>query len=439
MKKVFLLFIAACLSVVVSAQKVYFIYLQTEDQTPFYVRMGAKMYSSASSGYLILPSLVDTTYYLSVGFAKSIEPEAKFSVAINQNDRGFLIKKFDDGVALFDFQELAVVKSNTTQKDNTVYETKTDNFSNVLSKAAGDPSIVKVPVVKKEEVEKPKPEVEKREEVIARTDESKPAEKSIPETAITTTSDTVVVTKTALEDKTVKTDVKIDVPAKIDTTAMQNEGVKEMTTVQQPPVAKEQTAVQEVAYKPSVVLRRSESSTTEGFGIVYYDKMGETTDTIRILIPASKVKLGNEAETGVAVEGEAPKEKMEPVVETKKAEISSIAKEETKESISFKRPESKANCSNAASEKDFMKLRKKMAAKENDDEMITEAKKDFRNKCFSVEQIRYLSTLFLTSAAKYQFFDAAYQHVSDHNNFASLQSEIRDEYYLKRFKALVGE
>ena len=109
------------------------------------------------------------------------------------------------------------------------------------------------------------------------------------------------------------------------------------------------------------------------------------------------------------------------------------------ENTPLKKEDNKGACNNAASEKDFLKLRKKMAAKENDDEMIIEAKKEFRNKCYSVEQIRYLSTLFLTSAAKYQFFDAAFQHVSDRHNFASLQSEIRDDYYLRRFKALIGE
>jgi hypothetical protein len=80
-----------------------------------------------------------------------------------------------------------------------------------------------------------------------------------------------------------------------------------------------------------------------------------------------------------------------------------------------------------------------MASEDTDEAMIDEAKQIFRNKCFTVEQIRYLSTLFLTSAAKYQFFDASYSYVSDKQNFSSLQSEIKDEYYLKRFKALAGE
>lgn len=122
------------------------------------------------------------------------------------------------------------------------------------------------------------------------------------------------------------------------------------------------------------------------------------------------------------------------VAENEKAE-----KTETKSSNTNKSLSNESACRQTASEKDFMKLRKNMAGEETDEAMIDEARKVFRNKCFTVEQMRYLSTLFLTSAAKYQFFDASYHHVTDKQNFASLQTELKDEYYLKRFKALVGE
>ncbi|HWJ26812.1 MAG TPA: DUF4476 domain-containing protein, partial [Flavisolibacter sp.] len=66
-------------------------------------------------------------------------------------------------------------------------------------------------------------------------------------------------------------------------------------------------------------------------------------------------------------------------------------------------------------------------------------KKYFRTKCFSTEQIKNLSTLFLTSAGKFQFFDAAYLHVTDREQFPALASEIKDDYYSKRFKTLTGQ
>jgi hypothetical protein len=432
MKKFSLLVIAACCSLLASAQKVYFLYLQTEDQAPFYVRVGDKIYSSAASGFLILPNLIDTTHYLNIGFAKSNEPETKFSVAINQNDRGFLIKKFDDGLALFDFEDLSLLKSAAAQKDNTVYETKSDAFSNVLSKAANDPSIVRVAVGKKEE---PKTEPEKKEEAatqaeqketVVTSDELQQKEKLPADSAgaapsetakeITPTSDSAVTTKQNNVDSLTR---QPDIP---DTTTFQQTNTEK----------KEEIAGHEIAYKPSVVTRHSESSTTEGFGVVYFDKSDESIDTIRVLIPAVKTKLETETTPSVDVQA---KENVDSLAETAKAEIDSKAKE-TQPAGSI---ENKSLCKNTATDKDFLKLRKRMAAGDTDEEMIDEAKKDFKNKCYSVEQIRYLSTLFLTSAAKYQFFDAAYEHVSDKNNFPSLGAEIKDDYYARRFKALVGE
>lgn len=438
MKKVFLLLLIACISVVASAQKVYFIYLQTEDQTPFYVRMNDKVFSSAASGFLILPNLTDSVYNLNLGLANSTEPEAKFSVAIRQNDKGYIIKKFDNELALFDFGDLSIVKANTVRKDNTIYETNSDPFSNVLSKAAGDPSIVKVPVVKKEEAPKEKPEqkgeVTAKEEVAAKTEDTKPAEKQTPEVGKTSQPDTIAVTTPKTEQTVAVTDIKSDSQPKTDT-VVAKESPKEITAVQQPAVTKEEDPAQEVSYKPSVISRQAESSTTEGFGLVYFDKKADGTDTIRILIPATKVNPFKETETPAA-ETVVKAEKNEPAVEAVKAHTDENAPAKIS---TVKKPQSKSDCNQTAGEKDFMKLRKKMAAKENDDEMIDEARKDFRNKCYSVEQIRYLSTLFLTDAAKYQFFDIAYQHVSDGGNFASLQSEIKNDYYLKRFKALIGE
>ena len=92
-----------------------------------------------------------------------------------------------------------------------------------------------------------------------------------------------------------------------------------------------------------------------------------------------------------------------------------------------------------ANEDDFFKLRKRMAAASSDDAMVTEAKKGFKAKCFSTLQVKNLSALFLTDESKYKFFDAAYQYVGDLENFSSLQSELKDEYFVNRFKAMLRQ
>ena len=430
MKKLFLFCFAACLSVVVSAQKAYFLYLQTDDQSPFYVRMADKIYSSSTAGYLILPNLTDTTYTLGVGFAKSTLPETRFAVTINQNDKGYLIKNFTDGLSLFDLQDLSIVKSVSAAKDNTVYETKTDKFSAILSKAADDPSLLKVPVVKKEEA-KPKPE--EKEPITAKVEEKKPVVVDPPK-------DTVAVAPQVTAE--VKAETKEE-PIKTETTAKTTTEETKKPEVKEPVQA---TNIEVKEYKPSTIVRRSESSTTEGFGVVFFDRMENSTDTIRILIPPSKVRIDDDAQTVSVSEIEKRNEKPLTEVEQPKSETRNVqpavdlpeAREKVEEKPATK-SQAVGNCKQSASEKDFMKLRKNMASEDTDEAMIDEAKKVFKSKCFTVEQVRYLSTLFLTSAAKYQFFDASYSYVSDKQNFSSLQSEIKDEYYLKRFKALAGE
>ncbi|NTS41157.1 DUF4476 domain-containing protein [Flavisolibacter sp. BT320] len=439
MKKLLLCCVAACLSVVASAQKVYFLYLQSDDQTPFYVRMGDKIHSSATAGYLIIPNLTDSTYTFGLGFAKNTNAETSFTVSINQNDKGFVIKNFESGLALFDFRDLSVVKANTVQTDNTVYETRSDNFSAVLSKAANDPGLLKVPVAKKETPAPEKPT--EKETVIAKLEEPKPAVQEKP----------VETAKEPQVEPAPQTEVAKQAETKPDTVVENtvSEPVARETIVKETPAEVKQEPVvtlNETNFKRSLVTRYAESSTTEGFGIVYVDKQEEKMDTIRILIPPSKVKLDDGAQTASLSQIE--KNTISTPTEAKQLEVKSpeekpenkpVQEEKAAVTQTAVAPPIASSCKEVASDKDFMKLRSKMASRQTDESMIDEAKKVYRSKCFNVEQLRYLSSLFLTSAAKYQFFDASYNYVSDKQNFASLKAEIRDEYYLNRFKALVGE
>ncbi|HEV7329572.1 MAG TPA: DUF4476 domain-containing protein [Flavisolibacter sp.] len=444
MKKLLLFCVAACLSVVASAQKVYFLYLQSDDQTPFYVRMGDKIHSSASSGYLIIPNLTDSIYTFGLGFAKNNSAETKFTVTINQDDKGFVIKNFESGLALFDFRDLSIVKSNTVQTDNTVYETKSDNFSSVLSKAANDPSLLKVPVARKETpaVEKPA----EKEVITAKVEEVKPAEQEKP---VEAGKETQTEPTSQPQPEVAKiTETKPDVAVVADTSTTR-QVANDVITRETPAEPKSEpiVTVGESTFKRSLITRYAESSTTEGFGVVYFDKQDEKVDTIRILVPPSKVRLDEGAQTASLSEIEKNVNSMP--TEARQLDTQVVEeKQETKAAQEQKTvtvaettvaPTIASSCKEMASDKDFMKLRKKMAAENTDEEMIDEAKKIFRSKCFSVEQLRYLSTLFLTSAAKYQFFDASYNYASDRQNFSSLKAEIKDEYYLNRFKALVGE
>ena len=140
-----------------------------------------------------------------------------------------------------------------------------------------------------------------------------------------------------------------------------------------------------------------------------------------------------------------PKIKQEPKEEKKFLDIipdtlkkeKENLKEIKKEEKSIANQPAKNNCLKIAVENDFLTLRKNMASKKDDDAMVNEAKKYFKTRCFTTSQIKNLSVLFLNDAGKYKFFDAAYNYASDTGNFGSLQSELKDEYYINRFKAML--
>ena len=96
-----------------------------------------------------------------------------------------------------------------------------------------------------------------------------------------------------------------------------------------------------------------------------------------------------------------------------------------------------SDCKAFAGNEDFLKLRKRMASENSDDNMIKVAKKSFRTKCFSTEQIKNLSFLFLTNGGKYKFFDESYAFASDSDQYYTLQSQLTDSYYINRFKAMI--
>ena len=371
------------------AQRVYFIYLQTEQEQPFFIKMNDKIISSTAAGYLILPKLYDSSYSFSVGFPQNKWPEQKFEVTINKKDHGYLLKNFGDkGWGLFDLQTLAVQMATPPEiKTSTAIKTEkkeVSQFTEILSKAVDDSTLREKQVLTKEEK---KPDVIVQD--VVKKEENKPEEKPV----------------TKLED-----------------TKIENK--------EQPVIKTGDTKqVVEEKYKKSIVTRRSESSTTEGFGLVFIDdNQNGNKDTIHILIPTIK-----QMKNAVKQEPKEEKKFLDIISDSTKNENKSTANNTfTDQPL----PRSN-NCKQTAGESDFLKLRKNMAAKTNDDDMVDEAKKYFKTKCFTTTQLKNISTLFLTDSGKYKFFDAAYPYVSDIDNFSSLQSELKDDYYVNRFKAML--
>jgi nuclear transport factor 2 (NTF2) superfamily protein len=459
MKKLLLCLACVIFYQVGFSQKVYFIYIQSENNEAFYLKMNEKLYSSTASGYLILSKLHDSTYTFRIGFPANKWPEQPFTVSLNKKDRGYLLKSFaEKGWGLFDLQALTVQMSAAAGMNrDPVAEKDVSLFTDILSKAADDPSLREKTVIPVVVEKKPEPVIVKTEKT-ADTDK-KPVEK---ETQTETVKKPVVEQK---EQVVVKAEPDKEKQA---TVKEEKSSEKEKEAV----VVKKEPASEVSEFKHSTITRRSESSTTEGFGMVFLDDNGGgNVDTIRILIPNPRpvvaavkevpkeekkfldiptepVKAAetkdtktetikeeikadqpgdNQKEIKTAAKEEKSEVKKEPVKEEKKEDIKEPVKEE-KQPVAVtdtiktaeqkplvaekeadkadKTAPAKKSCMAIAENSDFFRLRKTMAGVESNEEMISEAGKYFKKKCFTTLQIKNLSALFLDEEGKYKFFDA---------------------------------
>jgi len=489
MKKITALLVLLCFALAGFSQRVYFVYLQSEGAQPFFLKMDEQVHSSNSSGYLILSQLKDSTYTFSIGFPQNKWPEQIFSLTIAGRDMGYLLKNTaDKNWGLVDLQTEQQIDGQPSVKQRTVRieEKEVSVFTDVLSKAANDPSLkqrvipIVQPVAKKEEKPVVTPAAiqteatplvagadkvsdnKKEEEHLTKDtvavafatpvpeQQAKPdsgdqkavvAAIDIPVREPVIKHDTIQkkesVAAAAVNDTVVKADTSViekktlavaevtnpeAIPGRQDTTALQSSADTMMQTEAQPKKEEQTGETPLTVYKPSKVQRKTESSTTEGFGVTYVDEYADgRKDTVRIMIPNPKPVTRNmppPQEDGIFLPMDSDAKDLTP------------AKKETAGSA-------KNNCTNMASETDYLKLRKKMVATDGDDAMLAATKKIFKTKCFTTEQVRNLGTLFLNDAGRYNFFDAAYLAVSDRENFGQLESELKDAYYISRFKAML--
>lgn len=452
LRRMFLLVFIMTGALMARAQDNYYVYLQTENNQPFYARIDKKVVSSTTSGYLILPKLKEGKYDITIGFPKN-DFEESFSININDRSEGYLIKNLGEkGWLLFNMQTLALLNPNTSKTTSTAAavntDVKEDPFSKMLASVLKDSSLLKknTPV----EVPAVEPPVIKENPLENAASENNvvpvSAEKSI-------FSDSLLLANRQADSLKDKMEVK-----------------------------------SEITYNPEIT---GESSLVkilgvrgrEGSEMIYVDKGKSTSDTIRVFIPKESAAVDSEktsqdvVKTPVVKEPdftitptvitpvkEENKETVLPVKEEIKNKPAVITDEETRKPVSQvfiirddSLPKEKNNdeepslillpsastittnsdCKDLANNNDFLKIRKRMAAEKGNDEMVLAAKRFFKTKCFSTEQIRNLSFLFLNDEGRYMFFDAAYAYTSDSERYSTLVAQLSDEYYINRFKALI--
>lgn len=472
-KKFFIFCLLFMVSFGVFAQQNHFIYLQTENNQLFYVRLSGKIFSSSSAGYLIIPGLSDGTLELTVGFPKNEFPEEKFDIRINNKNEGFLLKNMNEkGWVLFNLQSLAIIEKTSVESQAIAVKpnplVKEDTFTSLLANAVNDSSLFQQNnIISNQQQPKQANQVVNKNDSLSKN--------LIPLTG----SVNAVSTNSPHESNDTITknvaSIPVSIPDRIsgDTTRIhdsvygkgenninkildvnQPSGIDMVYTVRKPsgvdtvrifiPANGISNSAQP-AEKPNssdITFKSTDSTLTITPTVVPPDYM--VSDHLKNIKDSSIINFKDSS----IVKSDFLQEKREDNSQLN----DKIANEAEAHSVNDKiRPDNQiillpqavtssevnSDCNSFATDQDFLKVRKKMAAATGMENMVDAARKFFKLKCYSTEQIKNLSYLFLSEEGKYLFFDMAYQFTSDSNLYETLQSQFKDTYYLNRFKAMI--
>ena len=537
------------------AQQNRFIYLQTENKQPFFVKLDNKVLNSYPLGYLIIPKLDDGLYSLVIGFPES-NYEQEFNCSIKNKDVGFIIKNVGEKQwQLLNLQTMnVIIPGDVITKQAITYEKETDSFSTMLANAVHDSTILRKDVAKEiftkksndqnqkdtantiasnsdVAISKPdntlmsdsgkkdlaketlpeKPNVQNQKDTVNTISPNTDVAISKPDNTLMSDSGKKDIVKETLPEKSNElnqkdttqsiisnSDVAISKPGNIlkndsiiksdvakeivpeksndhiqdtaqtivsnsdvavtksgkkkkpkkynkalqDSAIAQKQIVKEVIPEkisENKDTAQSMNSNNDVALLRSVIKRKLKKTNKDGIEMIYVDDNGDTKDTIRILIPSDKKKNEEIKTTEPVVSAPTIQQDDKPKENKAEYKISEQEKEIIKEANKevLKPAMINSDCKNFATDENFLKIRKKMVAENNDEDMIRAARKIFKTKCFTTEQIKNLSALFLKDEGKYMFFDAAYPFVSDSEMYSTLENQLSDNYYITRFRAMI--
>ncbi len=166
------------------------------------------------------------------------------------------------------------------------------------------------------------------------------------------------------------------------------------------------------------------SADTIGRSLIYSISQSGFTDTVMLFIPFEKEILATSS-TIDSVQ-----------VSTERVESSDSINSDTL-SAKTEKTNTVIQCTKTAEDKDFLQLRKKMASQDNENDMILQAEKTFKSRCFSTQQVRNLAGLFLEDNNRLNFLLMSRLRLTDPENFGSLVSLLSEESNILKFKEVV--
>ena len=97
----------------------------------------------------------------------------------------------------------------------------------------------------------------------------------------------------------------------------------------------------------------------------------------------------------------------------------------------------KQDCKKMLSDNDAEKLKHRIYLEMDDSKVLALTEKALNGKCVSTAQVNEKASLFLSDAARYNFFRTVYPYVYDYGNFGTLENFMIDRKYKGMFQDLL--
>ena len=143
MKKGFFLLLFTLGVVLIKAQEVHFVFIQTQNKQPFYVRYEKEILSSTEIGYVVIPKVATDSIEITIGFPKKYGSGIKYKLEVKGKDRGFVIKQLDSALwALYEMEHMIMVMPvEVPIKNQTIIQPSSDPFTMLLAQVMNTPAI----------------------------------------------------------------------------------------------------------------------------------------------------------------------------------------------------------------------------------------------------------------------------------------------------------
>lgn len=468
----------------------FFVLIQADDNQAFYVRLNGQLYASSPAGHIILARLHDSLYAISIGLPGQTFPEKRYLLDIHRKDLALRLRFADSKWELYDRQGQAlptVADPSATGRQSLAGVKKDDAFSQLMSAIVQDTAVMYNNYAAASDSAHPgapstfRPVIPSPHSgatflidsqnaaassltiptsppfIAPATGTSHPATSFIspgtghPDTPYTPSAHD----GSSIAHDTLATFLAVSTPSAPINSPIGGSSAHTLPIggPKRPLPADTPVSLSNAGpSSPTGVVKLSERKSSKSLRMVYTDRAADKkSDTIDVLIPfdSPAISTGHPTHStdptrGASTRVQSPdtldasainhalhpdSSKNSATLNNSAAPASPVAARQTL--IPFVN----SDCHAFATDYDVDKLRIRMLDVQKDDDRLLAARKVFKTKCFTTHQIRALSEVFATDAAKFKFLETAYPFCSD-DNFPDLISLLADPVYAGRFRTM---